>query len=372
MNICTVISFCLLSLSLFLLTPKTLAYSVQKTIYVPTDYATIQEAINHASLGDTIFVYNGSYHEHVTIDRSVSLVGQDMTTTIIDGDNTGTAVTIIQSNVNLTGFTLQHSGSTYWGITLGSGASYNSITRNIVRNNSAGVQINQFANNNSIIQNDLIDNQVYGVRLNSQSSSNLVSENNVSRTEFEGISIDESSDNVISKNSIVSNAKGIILYDDTTDNRIFENNIKSNGVGIVIEPPGGNVIYNNSFVDNSEQASISNYVNKGCVNTWDDGSRGNYWSDYTGVDSNGDGIGDTPYTIDKSDISKNQDRYPVVKGFFGGGLYWVPYLIVAVIAVIGSIIVGFLVRRRKRRAPNPLQGAHTPPPPTELSSCQEM
>lgn len=372
MNRRTVIPFCLLSLSLILLTPKTPVYSVSKTIYVPADYATIQEAINHASLGDTIFVHNGTYHEHVTIDRSLSLVGQDTITTIIDGDNTGTAVTINQSNVNLTGFTLQNSGSTYWGITLDIGASYNSITGNIVRENAAGVQINQLADHNSIIQNNLIDNQIYAIRLNLQSSGNLISENNVSGTDFEGISLGNSSDNVISKNSIVSNTKGIILYDDTTDNRIFDNNIESNVVGIVIDPPGGNVIYNNSFVNNRDQAYIYNYVDESCVNTWDDGSRGNYWSDYTGVDFNGDGIGDTPYTIDKSDISKNQDIYPLVRGFFGGGLYWVPYLIVASTAIIASIIVGFLVRRRKRRVPNPLRGAPTPPPLTEPSPGQEM
>ncbi len=41
--------------------------------------------------------------------------------------------------------------------------------------------------------------------------------------------------------------------------------------------------------------------------SWDNGREGNFWSDYNGTDSNHDGIGDTPYTID----ILNQDRYPL-------------------------------------------------------------
>lgn len=47
------------------------------------------------------------------------------------------------------------------------------------------------------------------------------------------------------------------------------------------------------------------------VNIWDNGTTGNYWSNYNGTDNNGDGIGDTPYVIDHN----NQDNYPLMTEF---------------------------------------------------------
>jgi len=56
---------------------------------------------------------------------------------------------------------------------------------------------------------------------------------------------------------------------------------------------------------------------RGYANTWDNGypSGGNYWSDYEGVDADGDGIGDTPYVIipffGEYD-EDNMDRFPLM------------------------------------------------------------
>jgi hypothetical protein len=85
----------------------------------------------------------------------------------------------------------------------------------------------------------------------------------------------------------------------------------------MIDSSFDNMIYHNSFVDNSHQVYV--YSQSACI--WDSGypSGGNYWSDYAGVDiksgpnqdlPGSDGIGDTPYVIDGS----NQDNYPIMGG----------------------------------------------------------
>ena len=57
----------------------------------------------------------------------------------------------------------------------------------------------------------------------------------------------------------------------------------------------GCLFYLNNFIDNSEWQACDMGSN-----AWNNSQYGNYWSNYTGVDADGDGIGDTPYQIDYS------------------------------------------------------------------------
>jgi hypothetical protein len=79
-------------------------------------YAHIQDAINAASSGDTIDIGAGTYAEHLDIEKSLTLLGAGMASTIIDGSNSGTVVTIGLSNtaalVMLSGVTIQHGNTT--------------------------------------------------------------------------------------------------------------------------------------------------------------------------------------------------------------------------------------------------------------------
>ena len=80
----------------------------KQTIFVPDDYPTIQEAINAASDGDTVFVRNGTYYENIVVNKTVSLVGEDRSTTIIDGNVAGTGVHVTTDHVTVQGFGVQN------------------------------------------------------------------------------------------------------------------------------------------------------------------------------------------------------------------------------------------------------------------------
>ncbi|MBE3140967.1 MAG: right-handed parallel beta-helix repeat-containing protein, partial [Thermoplasmata archaeon] len=99
---------------------------------------------------------------------------------------------------------------------------------------------------------------------------------------------------------------GVLFSYDTSNNQICNSTISNNQMnGIEFRSNSHqNTIYHNNFINNSNQA-----VDKGYNNVWDDGTLGNYWSDYTGQDANNDCIGDTPYNISGG---TNKDKFPLL------------------------------------------------------------
>ncbi|MEA3324564.1 MAG: right-handed parallel beta-helix repeat-containing protein, partial [Euryarchaeota archaeon] len=70
------------------------------------DYDTIQGAVDVAGAGDTIYVYDGIYDEHVVISTSITLSGQSESNVTIDGGGSGDCVRISSSDVAINGFTI--------------------------------------------------------------------------------------------------------------------------------------------------------------------------------------------------------------------------------------------------------------------------
>ena len=91
-----------------------------KTLYVggsgDGNYTKIQDAINDASEGDTVFVYDDSspYIENLTINKGITLLGEDKETTIIDGLKLIYNIIFISADwVTITGFTIQNCNGDY-------------------------------------------------------------------------------------------------------------------------------------------------------------------------------------------------------------------------------------------------------------------
>jgi parallel beta-helix repeat protein len=113
-------------------------------------------------------------------------------------------------------------------------------------------------------------------------------------------------DNIVG-NSIQQNSAFGIWFDGSSNNNIVGNTIQQNAAyGIWLSSSSNNNIYHNNFANNAQQA----YSTYDSYNVWNDSYPlgGNYWNDYTGTDSNKDGIGDTAYIID----SNNVDNYPLM------------------------------------------------------------
>jgi nitrous oxidase accessory protein NosD len=275
----------------------TLAFNMQPvkaeptTIIVPDDYPTIQEAVNVAMSGDIVYVRAGTYYEEVLIEeKSISLIGENPSTTIIDGMISGIPIEVrMAERVNITGFTLMYSGEQWrsnmffedWpesGILLWNSDECN-VHENIVKNNYYGVTIYSSwpeSKYNSVRDNLIANNSAAGIFLEGHVETGLV-------------------------------------YSETT---IIENTITNNWAGLSSYLHSDNRICHNSFINNTLQTLLTT----GDTHIWDGGypSGGNCWSEYNGTDfyhgqqqnkTGSDGIGDSPYVID----ANNTDRYPLME-----------------------------------------------------------
>lgn len=273
------------------------------------DFHTIQEAINAATSGDTVFVYNGTYQEwNIVLDKdNLSLVGENRDTTIIDGMSIYYWILIITAqNVTVTGFTIQNSPDGTAGIFL-KHAIKSKISNNIIKNHDSGIY-SAFSNGN-VIENNWVANNNEGIILSTLCKENKIRGNNVTgNTLFAGIDLTNGArDNEVENNNIVQNTYGISITSE--NNSIFGNRIINNDVGIYeySESTQGYKIFHNNFINNTKQIDLGNQS----VNIWDNGLEGNYWSDYNGTDFNQDAIGDTPYVIN----GNNTDHYPLMGTF---------------------------------------------------------
>jgi parallel beta-helix repeat protein len=237
-----------------------------KTLYVggsgPQNYSRIQDAVDNASAGDTIFVFSRSspYFENIIITKNnIKIVGEEKHNTIVDGNGIGHVFDINADNVTLERFTIQHSGPI-------EEFEFNS-----------GVHIT-YMSNCIVVNNNIFINNQHGIFLdgcpNSTISKNIISNN------IEGIIIyGDAHNNIISENKIENNRNGI-HETVTRHNIIIGNNIaNSSGVGIICSVTTFHITKKNNFINNTYHAYFDGRLKH--FSEWNRWIR-NYWDTWTG------------------------------------------------------------------------------------------
>lgn len=361
-------------------------------IIVPNDYSTIQEAVNAAVDGDTIFVRKGTYEEKtLVINKTLSLIGEDAYNTKINLQPslvwTGgwhsvvplyayeAPIEIHANDVELLGFTITSKetneavdldkialGKTNPAfIVLGrpiilatgnrtkiasniikTGLKVEGVHQNITENILTDINCDSFY---SIIASNNLEVGNHGIGIDG--SYNLVYNNTVTDALGYNCGITlKGNGNIVANNTVTDNYSGISIYGTGSNNFVYSNIITHNVYGLAITGGNNNTILANDLVDNScgveigySESSVPNctlyhnnfigsaeQVSTRAKSTYipgvwsepfyvtgffDNGKEGNYWSDYTGKDNDGNGIGDIPYVID----AERQDSYPLMVPF---------------------------------------------------------
>ena len=323
-----------------------------RTIFVPEDYSTIQEAIAFASDGDVVSVKNGVYlvdeNTTIVINKTLTLIGEDPKNTVILGASpkryeNGIAIRLAAPNSTISGFTIANFGvavsiANYYAEPYPSGCK---IVNNNILNNSEGIRPqrndllisgNNITNNNSgitgyntenimINRNNITENG-YGTYIGICKNI-TISENQISNNTG-GINLYYYGPHFVSCNNVTNNGWGIRFAEACSNATVYDNNITQKGIGVallnfpnagdIVVSGVGNIVYGNLFINNAKQVtqqeSNYNYPSTTRMGTdivsWDNGAIGNYWTDYSGLDDNDDGIGDEPYFINED----NKDNYP--------------------------------------------------------------
>jgi parallel beta-helix repeat protein len=228
------------------------------------------------------------------------------------------------------------------GILLGFSSNIIIISNNISFNYLYGIYISHSANN-TLVNNNIYSNERYGIYFIYSIENNITS-NNVRWNKLAGISLEDSQGNMIYRNNVQYNTQmNVWLHSSSDNNTISHNNISYYSVGIafwssssynniiynivsnnfhgiqLIQSSNNNSYHHNNFINNQNQI----YLEASCSdNVWDDSfGKGNFWSDYYGIDNGSggrtadDGVGDTeiphPF-IDQSNGYYQLDNYPLM------------------------------------------------------------
>jgi len=175
---------------------------------VPDDYSTIQEAVDAVGPenGYRIFIRSGVYHENVFISTDgITLHGENLEETIIDGSSNGNVLTLDSSYNNISGFSIEHSGNTAAGIYFNVSSGNQIFNCKISENNRNGLWF-YHSHANNISDNIIDDNENNGVLVDHSSLANIITNNQIRNNQQCGILVNNvSRSNLIAGNEFDSN-----------------------------------------------------------------------------------------------------------------------------------------------------------------------
>ncbi len=275
----SIIWILILILLLSSMTPITSSYKIPSNniIYVDddggADYTRIQDAIDNASNGDTIFVYNGFYQERIYINKAIYLKGEYRNNTIIEGGKNRDVVRITKSYASISNFTIQNRSidEVHDGISLsycydisiidnnfiGCGISYDYLTPNIIT--FRATIKNNIVNGEPLIylegENNKIIDYPTGQIILSNCNNITISNQNISNL-HNGIFLFHSNNCNLYKNKITDTSKGIVLYYSNFNN-ISENILSKNLIGILYGASNHTIILKN-IIESNEKGIYDN------------------------------------------------------------------------------------------------------------------
>ena len=290
-----------------------------KTIYVDNDFdnstdgwedirfKNIQSALDSAEVNDTIFVYIGYYPENIMINKSIKLVGEDKDLVIIDGNSERDVIIVNEEadNCFISNFSVTSEEKDYnYGIHVYSDNV--NISNNIVFDNYHGIKLH-YSEKSIVFNNFVRDNTNYGIVLDFSSNNNIFS-NNVFSNALAGIYLARSDYNNIKNNKFISSSQTGLEFSSGSRHNKVNLNTFSGGRYLVKTCCNSNynTFYANKFIISG--SSIRDELS----NNWDNGSIGNFWSDYQNkypYANQSNGIWNTSYEVDEN----NMDRFPLVE-----------------------------------------------------------
>ena len=223
------------------------------------NYSHIQAAINLASDGDTVFVWDDSspYFENIVIDKKIMLKGENRTSTIIDGMGIDDVIIIHADGVIISGFTIKNSKKEWINAGIVLFSDNNCIHDNIIYNVENGVY--SYDLDYTIIENNIISQCEHsGINI-PFSSNNIIRYNTLSNCGNYGVFIYDSLYDVVTDNVISDSGVGVHLWYSFYNN-ISSNTVTNNGIGLRFSfYSKNNTIIRNVLQDNTENGIELNF-----------------------------------------------------------------------------------------------------------------